>query len=64
MSKVEVSERRISLYGNSAVVRLQVLFEGQAGEWPFSSMMRITRVYAKLNGTWKMVAGHSSEVKE
>jgi hypothetical protein len=63
MTAVEVSEQSVNVYGSSAVVRFKVKFEGQAGEYSFSTSMYITRFYSKHTGTWKMVAGHSSEIK-
>lgn len=63
MKTVEISDRTINIYGTAAVVRFNVKFEGQAGTYPFSSNFAFTRVYTQNTGSWKMVAGHSSDIK-
>jgi hypothetical protein len=59
--EVDVDDRTIDIYGDAAVVRFRVKFKDQAGKYPFCSAMRMTRIYSKHSGKWKMVAGHSSE---
>jgi hypothetical protein len=62
MTKVDIADQVISIYGHTAVVRFKVRFEGQSGKYSFSTYMYFTRVYSKHSGAWKMVAGHSSEI--
>lgn len=63
LSRVDVEDRTIRVYGTAAVVRFKVRFDGQSGKYVFSSNFIFTRIYSKICGAWKMVGGHSSELK-
>jgi hypothetical protein len=63
MTKVDVSERQIDVFLGTAISRFKVKFEGKAGNYEFSSTFLFTRVYSKIENSWKMVAGHSTEIR-
>ncbi len=52
----EVRERKIHVYGDTAVVNLLVSFKGALSGKPSSADLRRTVVWAKQKGNWKIVA--------
>jgi hypothetical protein len=63
LSVVEISDQNITMFDHIAISRFKAKFEGQAGKYDFSATFLFTRVYAKVRESWKMVAGHSTEIK-
>jgi ketosteroid isomerase-like protein len=56
-------ETRIRRVGDHvAVVALRTRLSGVFAGQPFSGTYRYTRVWARSNGQWQIVAGHVSEV--
>lgn len=64
ISKIDISNRQIDMFGSTAISRFKVQFEGTSGKYQFSTKFIFTRVYSKVGNAWKMVAGHSTEVCE
>jgi hypothetical protein len=61
VERFDVEDRTVSIFGEAAIVRFKVNIEGKYEQWAFSTPFQFTRVYARENSKWKMVAGHSSE---
>lgn len=62
ITRAEISEQSIQLFGTTAIVRFIAEFGGQAGKYSFATKARLTRVYSKHTGSWQMIAGHSTEM--
>lgn len=62
MKSVNVLNRTVTTYGNTAIVKLDVQMKGRAGSFDFSSSMKMTRAYAKISNDWKLVEGRVSEI--
>ena len=63
ISALEISDRRIRILGDSAVVTVRVELSGSYQGTPASGTFRFTRVWARADdGEWRVVAGHSSVV--
>lgn len=52
----EVRERKIHVYGDTAVVALLISYKGTVSGKPFSGDLRRTVVWVKQKGNWKIVA--------
>jgi len=52
----EVRERKIHLYGDTAVVAFLIYYKGTVSGKPFSGDLRRTVVWVKQKGNWKIVA--------
>ena len=52
----EVAERKIRVYGNTAVVNDVASVKGLIASAPFSGDFRITWVWVKLDGNWQIVS--------
>jgi len=52
----EVRERKIHVYGDTAVVNFLISFKGTIGGKPFPGDLRRTVVWVKQKGNWKIVA--------
>jgi uncharacterized protein (TIGR02246 family) len=50
----------VRVYGDAAVVTGLMTQKGQDKGADISGQIRFTRVYAKRNGQWRLVAGHNS----
>jgi uncharacterized protein (TIGR02246 family) len=50
----DVHEKRIHTYGDTAVVSLQALAKGLGGGEPFSGDFRVSWVWVKQKGNWKL----------
>jgi len=53
---IEVRETKIQVYGNTAVSTQLVSFKGVLSGKPVSADVRVTGVYVKQKGNWKIVA--------
>jgi ketosteroid isomerase-like protein len=51
----ELSDRRIRVYGDTAVATMQVALQAQYSGEDRSGKYRVTIVLRKANGTWQMV---------
>ncbi len=56
----EVSDRKIRLHGDAAVVTGSYHEQGQSGGKPYDYHDRMTDVWMKMDGKWKLVASHYS----
>ena len=52
----EVRERKIHIYGDTAVVAFLISYKGTVSGKPFSGDLRRTVVWVKQNGNWNIVA--------
>jgi ketosteroid isomerase-like protein len=61
----DLDETEVRLYDNTAVVTSRVTIAGKnkAGQ-PFARRSRFTDVFVWRDGTWQLVAGHSSRIAE
>lgn len=53
---VETRDRKIHVYGDTAVVTFLISFKGVVGGKPYNGDLRRTMVWVKQNGNWKTVA--------
>jgi ketosteroid isomerase-like protein len=53
---IELSDKRIRTYGDSAVVTCRVAIEGQYSGQEGSGNYAVTTVWARTTGSWQMVA--------
>ncbi|MBD1842697.1 nuclear transport factor 2 family protein [Cyanobacteria bacterium FACHB-63] len=58
--RIEIDDRQIHHYGDWAVVTLKAEITAKV----FSGTYRFTRVWAKRQNRWQIVAGHASQVAE
>ena len=59
---VDVHERKISVYGDTAVVTALASSTGTLGGKPYSADFRTTQVWVKHKGNWKVVAFQTTRV--
>jgi len=59
----ELSDLKVRLYGTTAIATYKDKYDGLAEGKPVSRTIIGTDTFVKMNGEWKAVAGHSSEVK-
>jgi len=57
------TERRIRIYGSTAVVTVKFDVKGREHGKPYDSVGRATDVWVKRAGNWYCVAAHSSAVR-
>lgn len=58
--QIEIDDRQIHHYGDWAVVALEAKIAAEV----FSGTYRFTRVWAKRQNRWQIVAGHASQITE
>ncbi|MBZ5630884.1 MAG: nuclear transport factor 2 family protein, partial [Acidobacteriia bacterium] len=58
----DMSEEKIRIYGNAAVMTYRYVSKERYKGEDESGDDRITRVFAKRNGRWQIVAGHESRI--
>jgi ketosteroid isomerase-like protein len=64
-TSLELSDRKIRLYGTTALVTSRAEVSGKGPEGDFSGSYRYTRVYVKdLRGIWHIVSFEASRIKE
>lgn len=62
---LEISDRKIRIYGNTAVVTSRADISAQNGEQKVTGQFRYTRVYTRNNaGQWKIVSFESSRIRD
>lgn len=64
VKKMEVSESRVRLYGNVAIVTTKVRLAGDFAGKTFDVKMRQTDVLQWEEGKWKCVLTHESKLRE
>lgn len=57
ISTLSPSEQTVQIYGSCAVVTVRMDTEGTYGDIPINGAYRYTRVWAKTNDDWKVIAG-------
>lgn len=60
---VEERNRRVQIYGTSAVVTVEFIAKGMDGGKPYSFRGRATDVWELEDGIWLCVAAHSSAIR-
>ena len=60
----KLSELRVRVYGNTAVVTVLSTWKGKAGTREFSDPYQATHVWVKQHGRWQLVAAHVSQFKK
>lgn len=64
-SSLEVSDRKIRLYGTTALVTSRAEVKGSSPEGDMSGSYRYTRVYVKdPRGVWRIVSFEASKIRE
>ncbi len=58
----DVSDRKIRIYGNTAVVNDVTSTKGLIASKPFNGDFRVTWVWAELNGNWKIVSRQITKI--
>jgi hypothetical protein len=60
----DVDDMKVNLYGNAAVVIGRSTTVSRGKDRDVTNRSRFTDVFVKKNGKWKIVAGHSSRIRE
>lgn len=64
ITSLDVSDRKIRFYGNTAVVTSRAEVQGTTGEGPVTGSYRYTRVYVRnAQGKWKIVSFEASRIQ-
>ena len=58
----DMSEETVRIYGTAAVMTYRYVSKESYKGQPESGDYRITRVFAKRNGAWRIVAGHETRI--
>ena len=62
---IDVSDRRVRFYGNTAIVTSRAQVDGTTGDGQVSGNYRYTRVYVKNpQGKWKIVSFEASRIHQ
>lgn len=61
-TSLEVSEQNIRVYGNTAVVVEKAAVKGTSGTQSIDGDYRLTRVWVKEGGQWKMASGQVTRI--
>ena len=64
ISRMDITDTRVRVYGDTAVVTSQAQLEGTNGTSDISGHYRYTRVYARRLGQWKIVSFEASRVHD
>ncbi|HKE31126.1 MAG TPA: nuclear transport factor 2 family protein, partial [Candidatus Angelobacter sp.] len=57
-------DRKVRIYGNSAIVNLTANVKGTSDGKDISGTNRVTRVWTKIKGQWKLVNFQSTRVAQ
>jgi ketosteroid isomerase-like protein len=60
----EISEPRVRVYGDTAVVTVKVALSGVFSGKPFNVVERVTDVFAWKDGAWKAILTHETFIPE
>jgi ketosteroid isomerase-like protein len=63
LTRLDPVDRRVLLFGDIAVVSVQVEIEGTWDGGPAGGTFRYTRVWCRRPDGWRIVAGHMSPVQ-
>lgn len=63
-TQIDTSDRKIRVYGTTAVVVSKAQVAGTIDGTDISGTYRYTRVYHRVDGTWKIVSFEASNIKE
>lgn len=64
-TSLDLSDRKIRLYGTTALVTSRAEVKGRGPEGDFSGSYRYTRVYVKdVRGVWRIVSFEASKIRE
>jgi ketosteroid isomerase-like protein len=58
----EVSELKARLYGDTAVVRFRIVWNGRFRGADLGGPQRVTDVFVKRDGRWQCVASHATRI--
>ena len=61
---LDLSDSKILLHENSAVVSVKAEIQGVYNGQPANGNFRFTRVWSNISGKWQVIAGHSSIIAE
>ena len=64
ITKLELTDTRVRVYGDTAVVTSQAQLEGTNGTSDISGQYRYTRVYNRRLGEWKIVSFEASRIHD
>ena len=64
IERLEITETRVRVYGDTAVVTSQADLEGSNGTSDISGQYRYTRVYNRRLGQWKIVSFEASRMHD
>jgi ketosteroid isomerase-like protein len=64
ISKLEITDTHVRVYGDTAVVTSQAQLEGSNGTSDISGQYRYTRVYNRRLGQWKIVSFEASRMHD
>lgn len=64
ITKLDITDTRIRVYGDTAVVTSQAQLEGTNGATDMSGQYRYTRVYTRRMGQWKIVTFEASRMHD
>lgn len=64
ITKLEITDTRVRVYGDTAVVTSQAELEGTNGTSDISGQYRYTRVYNRRLGEWKIVSFEASRMHD
>lgn len=64
ITRLDITDTHVRVYGDTAVVTSQALVEGTNGASDISGQYRYTRVYAHRLGQWKIVSFEASRVHD
>jgi ketosteroid isomerase-like protein len=59
---IEVRDRKVRIYGNTAVVNLLASAKGLLESKPFNADFRVTWIWVKLGGNWKCVSRQVTKI--
>lgn len=64
ITRLEITDTRVRVYGDTAVVTSQAQLEGTNGTTDISGQYRYTRVYTRRLGQWKIVTFEASRMHD
>lgn len=62
-SQLEYEGTRVRLYGRAAVVTGQARVTAQSDAHPLAHLVRVTRVYVRQQGGWRLVASQTTRIE-
>lgn len=60
--EISISEQHIAVYGDVAVVSVRKEISGSFFGETLVGIFRFTRVWKQTNGSWKVIAAHSTQI--